>query len=132
MIIPSLSLTVPLRSSLAPFESCALPSAKALDPLTRVPDAEVSLFVDNKRIKSELGEIQFNKDSISGICVFNISREARIGLNRNRKVNLFVNLLPQVKYEDMVSYLDNKDASAEYRTDLTKVYVRRGLEEVSK
>jgi predicted Rossmann fold flavoprotein len=71
-------------------------------------DAEVSLFVDNKRIKSELGEIQFNKDSISGICVFNISREARIGLNRNRKVNLFVNLLPQVKYEDMVSYLDNK------------------------
>ena len=28
--------------------------------------------------------------------------------------------------------LDNKDASKEYRTDLVKVYVRRGLEEVSK
>ena len=31
-----------------------------------------------------------------------------------------------------LSYLDNKDASKEYRLDLTKVYVRRGLEEVSK
>ncbi len=31
-----------------------------------------------------------------------------------------------------LSYLDNKDASKEYRLDLTKVYVKRGLEEVSK
>lgn len=71
-------------------------------------DAEVSLFVDNKKMKSEVGEIQFNKDSISGICVLNISRNAIIGINRNRKVNVFVNFLPQIKYEDMVSFLDNK------------------------
>ena len=31
-----------------------------------------------------------------------------------------------------LSYLDNKDASKEYRQDLTKVYVARGLKEVSK
>ena len=31
-----------------------------------------------------------------------------------------------------LQFLDNKDASKEYRIDLTKVYVRRGLEEVSK
>ena len=31
-----------------------------------------------------------------------------------------------------LTYMDNKDASKEYRLDLTKVYVRRGLEEVSK
>ncbi len=31
-----------------------------------------------------------------------------------------------------LSFLDNKDASKEYRIDLAKVYVRRGLEEVSK
>ena len=29
-------------------------------------------------------------------------------------------------------FLDNKDASTEYRIDLAKVYIRRGLEEVSK
>ena len=71
-------------------------------------DAKVSLFVDNKHIKSEEGEVQFNKDSISGICVFNISRGAIKGLEKERKVSLFVDLLPQIKYEDMVSYLDNK------------------------
>ena len=31
-----------------------------------------------------------------------------------------------------LSFMDNKDASKEYRIDLAKVYVRRGLEEVSK
>lgn len=31
-----------------------------------------------------------------------------------------------------LSFLDNKDASKEYRQDLTRVYVRRGLEEVLK
>ena len=31
-----------------------------------------------------------------------------------------------------LQFLDNKDASSEYRIDLAKVYVRRGLEEVSK
>ena len=31
-----------------------------------------------------------------------------------------------------LQFLDNKDASKEYRKDLAKVYVRRGLEEVSK
>ena len=31
-----------------------------------------------------------------------------------------------------LSFMDNKDASREYRVDLAKVYVRRGLEEVSK
>ena len=71
-------------------------------------DAEVALYIDNKKEKSELGEIQFNKDSISGICIFNISRNVNISLTRNRKVSLFVNLLPSIKYEDMVSYLNNK------------------------
>ena len=31
-----------------------------------------------------------------------------------------------------LQFMDNKDASKEYRIDLAKVYVRRGLEEVSK
>ena len=33
---------------------------------------------------------------------------------------------------DELVYMDNKDASAEYRKDLTRVYVKRGLMEVSK
>lgn len=71
-------------------------------------DAEVSLYVDNKMVKKEVGEIQLTQTGISGICVFNISRGAVVGLSRNRKCVVFVNFLPFLKYEDCLSYLDNK------------------------
>ena len=58
------------------------------------------------------------------------------------KANDFINSVPSPKKEDFVKaaelaveelqFLDNKDASKEYRIDLAKVYVRRGLEEVNK
>ena len=71
-------------------------------------DAEVSLFIDNKMVKKEAGELQLTKDGISGICVFNISREAVIGLSRNRNVVVFINFLPFIKYDECISYLDSK------------------------
>ena len=53
-----------------------------------------------------------------------LNKEAKVGPEQYKKA-------AEMTVEEL-SYLDNKDASAEYRTDLTKVYVRRGLEEVSK
>ena len=53
-----------------------------------------------------------------------LNKEAKVGPEQYKKA-------AEMAVEEL-SYLDNKDASAEYRTDLTKVYVRRGLEEVSK
>lgn len=38
----------------------------------------VSLYEDGRKVFSEKGEIQFNEDSISGICVFNMSRFLRL------------------------------------------------------
>lgn len=38
----------------------------------------VSLYEDGRRVFSEKGEIQFNEDSISGICVLNLSRFLRL------------------------------------------------------
>lgn len=53
----------------------------------------VSLFINDKIIKSETGEIQFNKTGISGICVLNLSREVLINLNENNKVYVSINFL---------------------------------------
>ena len=53
-----------------------------------------------------------------------LNKKAKVGPEQYKKA-------AEMAVEEL-SYLDNKDASAEYRTDLTKVYVRRGLEEVSK
>ena len=58
------------------------------------------------------------------------------------KANEYLNRLSSLKKEDYekaaeiavseLQFLDNKDASKEYRIDLAKVYIRRGLEEVDK
>lgn len=39
-------------------------------------NAKVSLYGDDDLITEELGQLQFTKDSLSGICVFNLSRYA--------------------------------------------------------
>lgn len=43
----------------------------------------VSLYEDGRRVFSEKGEIQFNEDSISGICVLNLSRFLRLREGEN-------------------------------------------------
>ena len=51
--------------------------------------AEASLIQDGEVIKTERGEVQFTENALSGICVFNLSREA----NRNGGI-ITINLLP--------------------------------------
>ena len=57
-------------------------------------DASVSLYRNNQLIKSETGEVQFADGALSGICVFNLSREANHG---NCEIRL--NLLPDFSGE---------------------------------
>lgn len=57
-------------------------------------DANVSLYIDDKLIKSEEGELQLTDYGISGICVFNISRDASIALDQKRKVNVKIDFMP--------------------------------------
>ena len=61
-----------------------------------------------------------------------LAHKAMEYLNNLDKISeLHVKKAAEIASEEL-QYLDNKDASKEYRLDLTKVYVRRGLEEVSK
>ena len=41
--------------------------------------AQVSLIKNGKAVKAERGEVQFAENALSGICVFNLSREANVG-----------------------------------------------------
>lgn len=58
-------------------------------------DARVTLIIDGKNIKDEVGEIQFTKNGISGICVFNISSPVSKALN-NQKVEVSIDFLPSI------------------------------------
>lgn len=42
-------------------------------------DVKVTLFKDNKKNKEEIGELQFTKEGLSGICIYNLSIKANIG-----------------------------------------------------
>ncbi len=63
---------------------------------------DVTLFVDNKPVEKQSGEIQFTANALSGICVFQLSRlvneyftsKTIMGKSAN-KIQLVVDILPQ-------------------------------------
>lgn len=59
-------------------------------------DSKVTLFIDNKKEKEELGEIQLTDYGISGICTFNISGLATKNLELGKKVVVKINFLPSL------------------------------------
>ncbi len=66
-------------------------------------DAIAKLNVNNKTILTEKGQIQFTKDSLSGICIFNLSRCVSKYLEKDKKVDIVVDLAPD--YDE--SYINN-------------------------
>ncbi len=65
----------------------------------------VSLEVDNKKIKEEKGEIQLTSYGVSGICIFNLSRYVSRALDNNQKVTLKINFVPFLTSNDFNLYL---------------------------
>lgn len=109
-IIRMLSLSVcPLSPSLSParVNGDSLRSLKGIRA-----DAEVTLIQNGIAVKSQRGEVQFAEDALSGICVFNLSRET----NRNGG-EISVNLLPDYSEKEIYNEIHtrisrNKNAPA--------------------
>ena len=81
----------PLSPSLSPVRV----KDDALRPLKGVrADAAVSLIRSGRTIRTERGEVQFADEMLSGICVFNLSREANKG-----GCEIALNLLPDMEPE---------------------------------
>ena len=58
--------------------------------------AEVSLYKEGKVIKTERGEVQFAEGALSGICVFDLSRQANMG-----GCEISINLLPDITADEI-------------------------------
>lgn len=54
----------------------------------------LSLYENDMKIKEEVGEVQFTKTGISGICVFNLSNLVSKGLLSNNKEIVKINFMP--------------------------------------
>ena len=70
-----------------------------------------ALVKTNINEKEEEGEIQFTDYGISGICVFNISRNIAINLANKKKQKVKINFIPWFNgsNEDFLKYLDELD-----------------------
>lgn len=68
--------------------------------------AEVSLFKDEKMVFSEKGEVQFRADSLSGICIMNMSRHIR----RDGEYVVRINPLSDFGEEELAQILQSRFA----------------------
>lgn len=65
--------------------------------------AEVSAVRGGNVIKTERGEVQFNEDALSGICIMNLGRLASL---YGRRLTLRLNLVPEIPADTLPEVLD--------------------------
>lgn len=71
-------------------------------------NVEVSLVIDGKKVQNEEGELQLNKDNVSGIPVFQLSHKAIKALDQKRTVHVDIDFLPQTGADALQGLLEDK------------------------
>lgn len=97
---------LPPEVATAPFQPLLCPLAVEENWVRSLENirvrAEVHLERDGQVVKSQRGEVQFRKFGVSGIAVFNLSRDARV------KDTLVLDLLPTLRECDAVPFLNRR------------------------
>ena len=62
--------------------------------------AKLSLYIDRKWIQEEEGELQLTDTGISGIPVFQFSRNAAVALQERKRVEVLIDFLPYLSAKD--------------------------------
>lgn len=88
----------PLSPALVPLKTSA-EAARGLKGI-RV-NAEVSLYRNGKRLKTETGEVQFGENALSGICIFNLS----LLFLQDADTAVVLDLLPETENDDVLRLL---------------------------
>lgn len=63
----------------------------------------IEIYIDDKRMAGDTGEIQFTDYGISGIPVFQVSRFAAWGVSNNKNVKAVIDLTPDITFEELIS-----------------------------
>ncbi len=71
-------------------------------------EVNASSYIDGNKIKKEHGELQLTSFGLSGICIFNLSRDIRLALNEEKTCEVRINFCPWT--DDLSKYMgENKD-----------------------
>ena len=71
--------------------------------------------------KQEEGEIQFTNYGLSGICIFNLSRDIRIGLNKGNKEIVHINFVPWCN--NLLDYLNKHNNKISNITEMCDGFI---------
>ena len=99
---------------------CAHPALKSLKGI-RV-HARITLLTEGQPVAAETGELLFQDYGVSGVCVFQLSRFAARALSDHDRVQLSVNLLPEIP--DICSWLVERIAR---QPQLTAAHLLTGV-----
>ena len=66
-------------------------------------NAKVTLCANNKKIKSEMGQVQFLSNGLSGICVMQLSR--KVNELKNRNLELAIDLCQDMTHDSLKKYI---------------------------
>lgn len=80
-------------------------------------DGVVTLYVDNRVIRQETGEIQFTEYGVSGIPVFQVSIDAVRALYEKRSVLLTLDLMPEFTENELAGFLSDRAGRRRGLTD---------------
>lgn len=70
-------------------------------------DGYAEIFINDKPLQKEFGEILFTDYGISGPPILQLSRAASYGLSKNNKVSLKIDMLPNITSENLKEFLEN-------------------------
>lgn len=71
-------------------------------------DAKLSLYIDQKPVTKESGELQLTDYGISGIPVFQLSRYVSYGIYEKKQVYVMIDLFPEQDLEALSAFLKEK------------------------
>lgn len=104
-IIAPLPALVPLKCKGKKFSSWAG---------TRT-EGKISVFSEGKLLKEEQGELQLTEYGVSGIPVFQVSRYAAKALSEGKKVQAFLDFLPDFTEEEVKELLKTRKEQCPYK-----------------
>lgn len=79
-------------------------------------EARVQLLLEDKEDLWEVGELQITEYGISGIPIFQISRNAAIALHNHKKTAVTIDLLPMWRMQDLLTQMDKREQEFSDRT----------------
>ncbi len=79
-------------------------------------EGNATVFIDNKAVRSDCGEILFTDYGISGPPILQLSGLCSRALNNKKEVTISVDLMPDMNYEDLDNFIQGHLAMFSYRS----------------